>query len=74
MSTLTTYQTHRSAASQDPSPQEIRRRCQEMQKGWSFDERLRRAGIRLGQGISFVPPESRLLAALTGFSRGGRAA
>jgi hypothetical protein len=62
--------THR----QDPSPQEIRRRCQEFQKGWSFDERLRRAGIRLGQGITFVPPESRLLAALAGYAMGGRAA
>jgi len=45
----------------DPSPHEIRRRCQEVQKAWSLDERLNRAGIKFGQPIRFVSPESRLL-------------
>jgi hypothetical protein len=55
-----------------PSPTEIRDRCRQLQARWSYDERLRRAGIVLGSPLTMVPPEWRLLSAISRQQRSHR--
>ena len=38
-----------------PSPDEIRRRCMEIQKEWSVRERAKRAGV-FGRPATWTPP------------------
>ena len=39
-----------------PSPEEIRRRCEEIQKEWSPRERMKRAGVSIHQQRGWTPP------------------
>jgi hypothetical protein len=47
-----------------PSSDEIRQRCRQIQQEWSPDERLRRAGVIVGQKLRLISPEERLLQAM----------
>ena len=59
-----------------PSPEQIRKACEEIQRNWSPEERMRRAGI--GPDGTFVSPELRFLDAVfantCGEIKNGRAA